>query len=103
MAIKKVNDNKTDAEYKAFLIKVLKNGLTHVHSNCHIFTWCDQTYIGMVQSIYTELGITKRRVCLWIKNSHNPTPQIAFNKAYEPCVYGTKASERNNLNNPVRN
>ena len=28
-------------------------------------------------------------MCLWIKNGHNPTPQVAFNKCYEPCVYGT--------------
>jgi DNA modification methylase len=27
-------------------------------------------------------------VCLWIKNNQNCTPQVAFNKAYEPCVYG---------------
>jgi DNA modification methylase len=26
---------------------------------------------------------------LWIKNGHNPTPQVAFNKCYEPCIYGT--------------
>jgi len=27
-------------------------------------------------------------VCLWIKNGFNATPQTAFNKSYEPCVYG---------------
>jgi DNA modification methylase len=31
-------------------------------------------------------------VCLWVKNGHNPTPQVAFNKCYEPCIYGTKGS-----------
>lgn len=25
---------------------------------------------------------------MWIKNNFNMTPQIAFNKVYEPCVYG---------------
>ena len=68
---------------------VLVNGLAHTYRDCHVFTWCDQTYIGLIQSIYAELKISNKRVCLWIKNSHNPTPQIAFNKAYEPCVYGT--------------
>jgi DNA modification methylase len=29
-------------------------------------------------------------VCLWIKNGFNATPRVAFNKCYEPCVYGTK-------------
>jgi len=27
---------------------------------------------------------------LWIKNNMSPTPQTAFNKAYEPCVYATR-------------
>jgi len=26
---------------------------------------------------------------LWIKNNFNMTPQVAFNKVYEPCIYGT--------------
>jgi DNA modification methylase len=25
---------------------------------------------------------------MWIKNNQNPTPQIAFNRMYEPVVYG---------------
>jgi DNA modification methylase len=29
---------------------------------------------------------------LWVKNGHNPTPQVAFNKCYEPCIYGTIGS-----------
>jgi DNA modification methylase len=28
-------------------------------------------------------------VCLWLKNGQNPTPGVAFSKAYEPCTYGT--------------
>lgn len=27
---------------------------------------------------------------MWIKNGHNPTPGVAFNKCYEPCIYGTR-------------
>jgi DNA modification methylase len=41
-------------------------------------------------------------VCLWLKNGHNPVPTVAFNKAYEPVVYGTRGkphlSDINNLN-----
>lgn len=85
----KVKDKKSDAEYKEFLKKIFQNGLTHTLPDTHVFCWCDERYIGLIQNLYTELGITNRRVCLWIKNSQNPTPQIAFNKAYEPCVYGT--------------
>src|SRR3989344_2698131 len=43
----------------------------------------------MLQSLYAELGIKYKRTALWIKNGINPTPQVAFSKLYEPCVYGT--------------
>jgi len=89
---RKLNDKKEDSEYQAFLEKSLKNGLSYVQSNCHVFCWCDQRHIGLLQSLYASQGIENKRVCLWIKNSQNPTPQIAFNKAYEPCVYGTIGS-----------
>ncbi len=25
---------------------------------------------------------------MWLKNSQNPVPGVAFNKCYEPCTYG---------------
>lgn len=84
-----VSDRRSDQEYRAFLKAVLQNGLKVANPDCHVFCWCDETYIGMLQSLYAELGITNKRVCLWIKNNANMTPQTAFNKVYEPCVYGT--------------
>jgi DNA modification methylase len=84
------NDNKTDAEYKNLLRRSLENALSASESDTHVFYWCDETYIGLVQDIYRELGIENRRVCLWIKNGQNPTPKVAFNKCYEPCVYGIR-------------
>lgn len=85
----KTNDRKSDEEYAVFLRKTIQNALAVSQPDSHIFYWCDESYIGLIQSLYQELGIDNKRVCLWIKNSQNPTPQIAFNKAYEPCVYGT--------------
>ncbi len=86
---KKVNDNKSADDYWTFLKKVLQNGLAYALPDCHVFCFCDQSYIWILQKLYAELGIGTKRVCLWIKNNANMTPQIAFNKAYEPCVYGT--------------
>lgn len=86
---RKVNDRKPDNEYRSFLKTVLQNGLSHTYPDVHVFCWCDESYIGMIQNLYEELGIKNKRVCLWVKNSQNPTPQIAFSKAFEPCVYGT--------------
>ena len=85
-----VNDSKSNLEYELFLRRTLENGLSVTKPHAHVFYWCDQTYIGMVQKLYKELGINNKRVCLWIKGSANPTPGVAFNKCYEPCVYGTR-------------
>ncbi len=88
-ASQQVDDNKTDLEYRMFLEKTIQNVLAHCKKDAHIFYFCDQNYIGLLQSLYQKNGIKNQRVCLWIKNNQNVTPQIAFNKCYEPCVYGT--------------
>jgi DNA modification methylase len=97
-----VNDDKSITDYKQFLVKALENGLAVSKSDVHVFTWCDENYIGLLQTIYKELGINHKRVCLWVKNNQNMTPQIAFNKVYEPCVYGVRGkpflSSTTNLN-----
>lgn len=85
-----VNDKKSDSEYKDFLKKGLENALSVAKKDSHFFYFCDQKYIWLLQELYRELGIENKRVCLWIKNSQNPTPGVAFNKCYEPCVYGVK-------------
>lgn len=84
-----VYDNRTYDEYKNFIKSTLVAALSVSDPHCHVFYWCDQTYIGMVQELYRELGIANKRVCLWVKNAQNPTPKVAFNKCYEPAVYGT--------------
>ncbi len=84
-----VKDDRSNEEYRIFLEKTLHNGLDHCEKDVHIFYWCDQKYIGLLQDLYASNGINNKRVCLWIKNNQNATPQVAFNKCYEPCVYGT--------------
>jgi DNA modification methylase len=83
-------DVKSEELYRDFLKKTLENAISVSSDDTHMFYWCDERYIGILQSLYEELGITGRRVCLWIKNGFNPVPHIAFNKAFEPCVYGTR-------------
>ncbi len=86
----KTKDNKTEDEYRAFLASALGNALTVAKPDAHVFCWCDQKFISLLQGLYPTLGIDFRRVCLWIKNNQNMTPQVAFNKCYEPCVYGVR-------------
>ncbi len=86
----KTNDNKTDAEFKTFLKTIMQNGLQAMKPDCHFFSWADESYVWLIQEIYRELGIDNRRICLWIKNNSSPTPQVAFSKAFECCIYGTR-------------
>lgn len=83
-----MNDKKSDPEYKKFLTDILGNALSVTKEDCHVFAWLDEKYIGMMQEIFKTLNINFKRLCLWAKGSHNPTPQIAFNRAVELCMYG---------------
>jgi DNA modification methylase len=83
-------DSKKDPVYATFIDASIKTSLSVARPNAHVFYWCDERYIWLLQTLYKQNGIDNKRVCLWIKNNFNMTPQVAFNKAYEPCVYGTR-------------
>ncbi len=83
------NDSKKDIDYRKFMDESMTTALSFAKKDAHVFYWCDSTNIGLIQSLYEQHSVISRRVCMWIKNNQNPTPQIAFNKVYEPCVYGT--------------
>jgi DNA modification methylase len=85
-----IDDCKSDTEYKKFLISTLNNSISVSNDNVHIFYWCDQKYIWIVQTMFTEAGLDNKRVCLWVKGPHMVVPQVAFNKSYEACCYSTR-------------
>jgi len=89
-----VDDSKTDKEYRDFLKASMEAGLAVTKPDAHVFYWSDETYIWLIQTLYRELGIKNKRVCLWLKNGQNPTPGVAFNKCYEPCTYGTRGKPK---------
>lgn len=89
-----VNDSRSFDEYKDFLLTSMEAALSVSHPDTHVFYWCDQIYIGLVQDLYRQLGIDNKRVCMWVKNAQNPTPNVAFNKCYEPVVYGVRGKPR---------
>jgi DNA modification methylase len=94
-------DKKSSPDYRAFIDAAVKNALDVSTKDAHVFFWCDENFVGKMQEIFEANSITNRRTCLWIKNNFNMTPQVAFNKVYEPCVYGTvgKPSLRKELKN----
>jgi DNA modification methylase len=86
----KAKDKRSEDDYAEFLSMTIKNALEVSEPDTHIFYYCDETYVPMIAKLYKEFGITFRRICIWLKGVANPTPQIAFSKVYEPCVYGTR-------------
>ncbi len=97
-----VKDTRSTEEYRKLLKATIQNGLAVSKEDVHCFYFCDQKFIGLLQSIYSELGLDNKRVCIWVKNNQNPTPQVAFSKCYEPVVYSTRGNPYlapiNNLN-----
>ncbi|MES2224202.1 MAG: DNA modification methylase [Patescibacteria group bacterium] len=83
-------DTKSDEEYEIFLSKTIENALTISNEDTHVFYYCDETYVPLIANIYAKFGIKFKRICIWLKGIANPTPQVAFSKVYEPCVYGIK-------------
>jgi DNA modification methylase len=85
-----VNDKRTDTEYAELIKKSMIAALAVTKTDAHVFYWSDSSYIWLMQTLYRELGIENKRICLWLKQSQNPTPGVAFSKCYEPCTYGVR-------------
>lgn len=92
------HDSLSDEQYTRFLDKSIEVAKSIAEEDAHFFYWCDASYIGALQELYRQHEIDFKRLCFWVKNNQNPTPQIAFNKVCEPCVYGTIGKPHLNKN-----
>ena len=97
----KEKDNRSESEYENFLRRSIENALAVSQKDTHVFYWADEKYVWLIQKLYKELKIKNKRLCIWIKNNQNVTPQVAFNKMTEYAVYGTIGKPF--LNTNVRN
>lgn len=84
------NDSWKPEEYRAFLKKTMENALAVAKPDCHAFYWSDEAMVGVIQSLFIELGLTNRRVCIWIKDNATPVGSVAFNKCVEMATYATR-------------
>jgi DNA modification methylase len=94
----KTKDNKSDDEYAKFLRSAFENALSVSKPSCHFFCYCDHTYVGLLHTLFADMGLNPQRTCLWIKNNMNVTLEVAFSKCYEPCVYGIRGKPYLNKN-----
>ena len=85
----KTKDNLTDDAYRTFVKTIMQNALSVSKPDTHQAWWCDERYVWLFQTVYKELGIDSKRLCIWIKDNASPTPKNAFNKVTEYVVYGT--------------
>lgn len=82
-------DKLPEDEYRTFLDALIKNSIAVCNENAHVFFWSDQRYLGLIYNLFRDNKIELRRTLLWVKGGDNPTPQVSWNKSYEPCTYGT--------------
>lgn len=82
-------DSMSDEKYFAFIEASISTAKAIAHANAHWLYWCDARNVGAIQTLYKQYGIHFRRICYWVKNNQNMTPQVAFNRVHEPAVYGT--------------
>jgi len=94
-------EKKDTGDYAKFLDMSIENALTYSKPNCHLFYWCEEKNIWLLQTLYAQRGIKSDRVLIWVKSNMQVTPKTAFNKAYEPIVYGTKGTPF--INSNIRN
>lgn len=87
--------------YRDFLKTAIENALAVSKKDLHFYCWNDQRHIGLVQSLFEEVGLDNKSVCLWVKNNFTPVPGIAWNKSYEACMHGICGKPY--LNPDVRN
>jgi len=78
-----------EGRYATFMNQVIKNARAVSKPNAHAFEWCDENNIWLIQTLLQQSGATNKRVLLWIQSDMQVTAKIAFNKAYESCVYAT--------------
>jgi len=83
-------EKKELGDFAAFIDKSIENALVYAKPNCHMFYWCQEKDIWLLQTLMRERKLKSERVLLWIKADMQVTPKNAFNKAYEPVVYGTR-------------
>lgn len=78
-----------EGKYAAFINGVMRNARDVAKPNTHAFIWTEEQNIWLTQTLLQTTGAINRRILLWIQSDMKITAQIAFNKAFEACVYAT--------------
>jgi site-specific DNA-methyltransferase (adenine-specific) len=80
-----------DAEDYPELIQLsLVNIIDNAKEDFHVLYWTEQEDIHHIQKAYGAYGIDNSRVAIWIKRQITTSPNHAFARSYEPCVYGVQ-------------
>lgn len=99
--LKPDKEKKDKGKYTAFINQSIENALQYGKPNCHVFFWCLEKDIWIHQSLFHEHKLKTERVLIWIKDNMQVAKNNAFNRAYEPVVYGTRGNPY--INEATRN
>lgn len=66
--------------------------------NSHLFMWTKEEEIWVGQTLLREHGFENKRVLLWIQSNMQVTKDVAFCRAYHPCLYAIQGKPYLNAN-----
>lgn len=53
--------------YFTYLQGIVQNAMEYAKPNVHMFYWCDEVQIGMVQQVFEHHKVDNKRVCMYIR------------------------------------
>lgn len=86
---KRTDATKPESAYLDLIENGMVNAIAFSKPNVHIFHWVVEERVWMVQELMREYKAKLERLCIWIRPTLQKTPKVAFNKAFESCVYAT--------------
>ncbi len=90
------NDEMSDSDYQAFLIKFLKLAKEHMIDWGHYYVWHATTYFVDVLKAFEVNAIPYDKVPIqWVKQVA-PISWVRYKRKSEPCVYGGKGAVNGN-------
>lgn len=76
-----------------FYRALYKNVLGYSKSNAPFFCWLGFRYVGMLSSIWNELGIIDHQMIVWAK-SHQTISYTMYHWQHEQCLFGWKKGNK---------
>jgi len=88
------NDNKTEQEYKDFLIQTFQNIKKWTVEKSACFMWSGDRFLKTVIEAAETKNYKVNQLCVWVKNHFQWSPSTIYHKASEYCAVLFKDGHR---------